>query len=86
MRLVHKKELGCQATAPVVIKEEVRENPSSTKIETFWQLLGGKKGVKCKCHKRVNFCFIFTLLDKHFRTGSVGLNSNFNSLLTEFSV
>ena len=47
IRIVHKKELGCQATAPVVIKEEVRES-GSTKIDKFWQLLGGKRGVKCK--------------------------------------
>ena len=47
MRIVHKKELGCQAMAPVVIKEEVREQ-ATTKIERFWSLLGGKKGVKCK--------------------------------------
>jgi hypothetical protein len=46
MRIVHKKELGCQAMAPVVIKEEVRENATSAKIDRFWKLLGGKKGVK----------------------------------------
>ena len=53
MRIVHKKELGCQAMAPVVIKEEVRENATSAKIDRFWKLLGGKKGVKCKCFKGV---------------------------------
>ena len=47
LRIMHKKELGCQATAPVVIKEEVRES-GSAKTDRFWQLLGGKKGVKCK--------------------------------------
>ena len=65
MRLVHKKELGCQAMAPVVIKEEVRENSKLAKIEKFWQLLGGKRGVKCKCVKRVNISpnfFLCTIL------------------------
>ena len=48
MRVIHKKELGCQATTPVVIKEEVRDSVGTAKTEKFWQLLGGKKGVKCE--------------------------------------
>ena len=49
MRIVHKKELGCQAMVPVVIKEElVRELEGTAKMEKFWELLGGKKGVKCE--------------------------------------
>ena len=73
MRLVHKKELGCQAMAPVVIKEEVRENSKLAKIEKFWQLLGGKRGVKCKCVKKVNISpkffyalYFFDLYLKYF--------------------
>ena len=58
MRIVHKKELGCQAMAPVVMKEEVREPEGSVRIEKFWELLGGRKGIKCKpplasCQERV---------------------------------
>jgi len=49
MRILHKKELGCKATAAVVFKEEDRAaNANSTKYEKFWELLGGKTGVKCK--------------------------------------
>ena len=29
MRIMHKKELNCQAMAPVVIEEEVREAPNT---------------------------------------------------------
>ena len=54
MRIVHKKELGCQAMAPVVIKEEVREAVTA-KVDKFWSLLGGKKGIKCKCLKNEIF-------------------------------
>ena len=50
MRILHKKELGCQATAAAVLKEEEREiNENSKKSNDFWDMLGGKKGVKCKC-------------------------------------
>ena len=58
MRMVHKKELGCQAMAPVVIKEELRQPDGSAKIEKFWQLLGGKKGIKCELFERIKVWLI----------------------------
>ena len=47
MRILHKKELGCHAKSAVVLKEEERTT-NEKKINVFWELLGGKKGVKCK--------------------------------------
>ena len=67
MRIIHKKELGCHATAPVVIKEELREYEGTAKLEKFWQLLGGKKGVKCKnCLflLTLNYSLLFIFMDK----------------------
>ena len=49
MRVLHKKELGCQATQSVTLKEEESKiNQNTRKDATFWELLGGKKGVKCE--------------------------------------
>ncbi len=48
MRIIHKKELGCKATSATVLKEEDRaSNLNSKRDEKFWELLGGKTGVKC---------------------------------------
>ena len=46
MRILHKKELGCQAKQAITLKEEDRDK--SRKEVTFWELLGGKKAVKCE--------------------------------------
>ncbi len=49
MRILHKKELGCHATSAAVLKEEERAVNENTKKNTeFWDMLGGKKGVKCE--------------------------------------
>ena len=48
MRIIHKKELGCKATSAMVIKEEDR-NQNSKRADSFWEMIGGKKPVKCMC-------------------------------------
>ncbi len=49
MRILHKKELGCHATSPAVLKEEERAVNENTKKNTdFFDMIGGKKGVKCE--------------------------------------
>ena len=48
MRILHKKELGCNATTAGMLKEEDRAATDNTKKSNeFWEMLGGKKGVKC---------------------------------------
>lgn len=49
MRILHKKELGCCATSVAVLKEEESAINSNTRKDiAFWELLGGKRGVKGK--------------------------------------
>ena len=54
MRILHKPELGCQAKQPYVIKEEEASVQEKTKkFAAFWELLGGKKGVKGNVNRAV---------------------------------
>ena len=47
MRILHKKELGCCATSPAVLKEEDSSvNANTRKDNAFWEVLGGKRAVK----------------------------------------
>ena len=49
MRILHKRELGCHATQAITLKEGDREAIDNKRDAAFWELLGGKKGVKCEC-------------------------------------